>query len=302
MPASQTAPWEPAPNWVVVRQLLKYRTRAAFRGEEEQRRARLVTELRTARLTGIIVVLAAFVPKLPALLQVVPDPVAGAYIFIFLVLLFRQGVRMVTTGGFSYEKGLVVCISFWVGLGFQNGVIFPDHLPAWSRGVLDNGMAAGGIVAMVLTLMVSLRQRGRHVVLEPSVRSLSTLKSALDDAAQGAGWDETATNRLQLAGKEAFLYLLERQSESEPRPIRVAVRLVDDLLQIEFVSGPNDAQPGGPPRPAGRGARDRQGCRTAHPSSRGEGGEARAVLRSRRADSSRGHPTARVRDGGPKKA
>ena len=40
---------------------------------------------------------------------------------------------MVTAGGFGYEKGLVVCISFWVGLGFQNGVIFPDHLPAWSR-------------------------------------------------------------------------------------------------------------------------------------------------------------------------
>ena len=35
-----------------LRQLRKYRTRAAFRGEE-QRRARPVAELRTARLTGI---------------------------------------------------------------------------------------------------------------------------------------------------------------------------------------------------------------------------------------------------------
>ena len=200
-----------------------------------------VAARRVALYGGIIVVLTAFVPKLPALLQVVPDPVSGAYIFIFLVLLFRQGVRMVTTGGFDYEKGLIVCISFWVGLGFQNGVIFPDHLPGWSRGVLDNGMATGGIVAMVLTLMVSLRQRGRHEVLEPSVRSLSKLRAALDGAAQGAGWDETATNRLQLAGEEAFLYLLDRQSESEPRPIRVAVRPVDDVLQIELVSGPDDA-------------------------------------------------------------
>ena len=66
--------------------------------------------------------------------RLVPGPVAGAYIFIFIVLLFRQGVRMVTTGGFDYEKGLIVCISFWVGLGFQFGVIFPDHLPEWSRG------------------------------------------------------------------------------------------------------------------------------------------------------------------------
>ena len=36
----------------LLRQLRKYRARAAYRGEE-QRRARLVAELRTARLTGI---------------------------------------------------------------------------------------------------------------------------------------------------------------------------------------------------------------------------------------------------------
>ena len=188
---------------------------------------------------GVIMVLAAFVPKLPAVLHVVPEPVAGAYVFIFLVLLFRQGVRLVTAGGFDYEKGLIVCISFWIGIGFQNGVIFPDHLPAWSRGVLDNGMAAGGIVAIALTLLISLRQRGRHDVLEPSVRSLSKLQAALDTSAQRAGWDEVSTNRLELAGEEAFQYLLERQAESKKaHPIRVSVRPVDDLLQIELVSGP----------------------------------------------------------------
>ena len=199
-----------------------------------------VAARRVALWGGIIIVLTASIPKLPALLQVVPSPVAGAYVFVFMVLLFRQGVRLVTAGGFSYERGLVVCISFWVGLGFQFGVIFPDHLPQWSRGVLDNGMAAGGIVAMVLTLLVSLRQSARHDVLEPSVRSLPTLRAALDRAAERAGWDEVAVNRLQLAGEEAFLYLLERQEESKPQPVRVAVRPVDDVLQIELVAGPDD--------------------------------------------------------------
>ena len=99
--------------------------------------------------------------ELPALLQVVPGPVAGAYVFVFMVLLFRQGVRLVTAGGFGYERGLIVCISFWVGLGFQFGFLFPDHLPQWSRGILDNGMAAGGIVAVALTLLVSLCSRPR---------------------------------------------------------------------------------------------------------------------------------------------
>ena len=200
-----------------------------------------VAARRVALYAGIIIVLAAFVPKIAAVLQVIPSPVAGAYIFIFLVLLFRQGLRLVTSGGFDYEKGLIVCISFWVGLGFQYGAIFPDHLPEWSRGVLDNGMASGGIVAMALTLLVSLGQRGQHDVLEPTVRSLSKLRAALDRAAERAGWDDVATNRLELAGEEAFQYLLERQAESKPHPIRVAVRPVDDLLQIELASGPDTA-------------------------------------------------------------
>ena len=199
-----------------------------------------VAARRVALWGGILIVLTAFMPKLPALLQVVPDPVAGAYIFIFVVLLFRQGVRLVTTGGFGYERGLIVCVSFWVGLGFQYGAIFPDHLPDWSRGILDNGMAAGGIVAMVLTLLVSLKQSAQRDVLEPSVRSLPKLRAALDRAAERAGWDELAVNRLQLAGEEAFLYLLERQEESKPQPVRVSVRPVDDLLQIELVAGPDD--------------------------------------------------------------
>ena len=199
-----------------------------------------VASRRVALWGGIIIVLTAFMPKLPALLQVVPYPVAGVYIFIFVVLLFRQGVRLVTTGGFGYERGLIVCISFWVGLGFQYGAIFPDHLPDWPRGILDNGMAAGGIVAMILTLLASLKQRAHRDVLEPSVRSLPKLRAALDRAAERAGWDELAVNRLQLAGEEAFLYLLERQEASGPQPVRVAVRSLDDVLQIELVAGPDD--------------------------------------------------------------
>ena len=200
-----------------------------------------VAARRVALYAGMVIALAAFVPRIAALLQVVPDPVAGAYTCMLIVLLFRQGVRMVTTDGFDYEKGLIVCISFWAGLGFQFGLIFPDHLPEWSRGVLDNGMASGGLVAMALTLLVSLGRRGQHDVLEPTVRSLRKLRAALDRAAERAGWDEIATNRLELAGEEAFLYLLERQAESEVFPIRVTVRPVDDLLQIELVSGPDNA-------------------------------------------------------------
>ena len=56
----------------LLRQLRKYRARAAFRGEE-QRRARVVAELRTARLTGIRV--AVPVEALEARLSGLPEGV-----------------------------------------------------------------------------------------------------------------------------------------------------------------------------------------------------------------------------------
>ena len=58
-----------------LRQLRKYQARAAFRGEE-QRRARLVSELRTARLTGIRV--AVPVEALEARLERLPEGVSVA--------------------------------------------------------------------------------------------------------------------------------------------------------------------------------------------------------------------------------
>ena len=56
----------------LLRQLRKYRKRSAYRGEE-QRRARVVAELRTARLTGIRV--AVPVESLEARLGELPEGV-----------------------------------------------------------------------------------------------------------------------------------------------------------------------------------------------------------------------------------
>ena len=198
-----------------------------------------VAARRVALYGGLIIVAVAFLPKVSALLRVVPDPVAGAYLLILIVLLFRQGLRLVTTGGLSYEKGLIVCLSFWLGIGFQNGQIFPDHLPAWSVGLLDNGMTAGGLVAIVLTFLVSLRHRAGRERLPPSAAAITKLRGILDDAAAAAGWDPAATDRLQLAGEEAFVYLLDRQADAPaPHPIGLAVRHPGDALELEFASGP----------------------------------------------------------------
>ena len=75
-------------------------------------------------------------------------------------------------------------------------------------------MAAGGLVAIALTSLVALKTRSKRAVLEPTMASLAALGELVSTSAANAGWDESATQRLQLAGEEAFLYLMERQEPS----------------------------------------------------------------------------------------
>ncbi len=83
------------------------------------------------------------------------------------------------------------------------------------------------------------RASGHRATLEPSVSSLPRMRELLDQAAAVAGWDAPAVHRLQLAGEEALIFLIERQSEHpKPHKIRLAIREESGTLELEFLSGP----------------------------------------------------------------
>ena len=92
----------------------------------------------------------AFIPKLSALLQAIPAPVAGAFIIVFLVLLFAHGIRLIMSEGMSFDNGIVFGLSLWLGIGFQNQQLFNGLMPDALASLLNNGMTAGGISAVLL--------------------------------------------------------------------------------------------------------------------------------------------------------
>ena len=97
---------------------------------------------------GIVFAAAAFLPKVAALLLAIPSPVVAAYATVLLSLLFVLGMRIVVQGGVDYRKATIAGVSFWVGVGFQNQVIFADHLGESWGALLGNGMTAGGLTAI----------------------------------------------------------------------------------------------------------------------------------------------------------
>ena len=103
-----------------------------------------VTEMTgvAARTVGVVVgaafIAVAFLPKFLAVVLAIPNPVAGGFLIVLLSLLFVIGMKLVIQDGIDYRKGVIVGVSFWVGVGFQNDAIFPELVAGFAGGLLQN--------------------------------------------------------------------------------------------------------------------------------------------------------------------
>ncbi len=165
---------------------------------------------------GVSFVVVAFIPKALAVVLAIPGPVAAAYITVLLGLLFVVGMRIIVQDGVDYRKGLIAGVSFWIGVGFQNGVIFPEHVSGIAGGLLENGMTAGGMTAILLTLFMELTAPRRRRIQTPfEIASLPKIREFLQSFAARSGWGEAMAHRLDAAAEEAILTLLRHDEEEE---------------------------------------------------------------------------------------
>ena len=158
---------------------------------------------------GVVFMAAAFLPKVSALLLAIPSPVAAAYVTVLLALLFVLGMRIVVQGGVDYRKATIAGVAFWIGVGFQNGVIFAEHFGEWWGALLGNGMTAGGLTAILLTVFMEVTgPRRRRMEVALSAGALPEIEAFLRDFAARRRWGEEAVRRLCSAGEETLLSLV----------------------------------------------------------------------------------------------
>ena len=170
---------------------------------------------------GAVFVGMAFLPKALAVLLAIPGPVAAAYITVLMAMLFVIGMKIVVQDGVDYRKGLVVGVSFWIGVGFQNGVIFPEYFGGFVGGLLQNGMTAGGLAAIVMTMFVELTgPRRRQMETRCHLSALPEIQTFLSDFASRHGWGRIMRNRLDTAVEETLVTLLQRDEGDEMREAR----------------------------------------------------------------------------------
>ncbi|MYE02039.1 MAG: hypothetical protein F4Y03_12335 [Alphaproteobacteria bacterium] len=209
-----------------------------------------VTELtgvaarRVGVAVGLIFLVLALLPKALAIVLAVPGPVVAAYATVLLAMLFVVGMRIVVQDGIDYRKGVVVGVSFWVGVGFQNGAIFPEFFADFAGGLFQNGMTAGGAAAIFLTICLEAAKPRRSRMEAAFDSSATGLVSAFLKAFSARnGWSEGMAQRLDAVGEETLLTLIEQNDDREiagPRRLRVSVSREEGGAVLEFVVAAGD--------------------------------------------------------------
>lgn len=200
-----------------------------------------------ARRGGVVIGAAllalAFLPKVTAALIAIPQAVAAAYIVVLLGLLFVQGMRLVLRGGLDHRTAAVAGVSFWLGVAFQHGWIFPGLIEGvFAEALLGNGMAAGTLAALLMTAFIELtgpRRRRLRVPLDGD--AADRLDAFLGAVATHRRWGQSSEQRLQAAGAEALWALAQRGDPG--RELAVSARPRRRSFEVEFaaVAGGGDA-------------------------------------------------------------
>ena len=196
-----------------------------------------IASRRVGVCVGLVLLAAAFVPKFAALVLAIPVAVAAAYLVVLLGLLFVAGMRLVISDGMDYRKSLMVGTAFWIGSGFQHGVIFPDLLGPWAGSLVGNGMTAGGITAVVLTVCLNLMSP-KSAVLKTRLETdtLQEISGFLKKTAARHSWTEDQTDRLILVGDEMAATLMAADDSSDARRLVVKARGEGSSIELEFVT------------------------------------------------------------------
>ena len=190
---------------------------------------------------GCVLIALAFLPKVIAMILAIPSPVVVAYLTVVLAMSFVRGMTEVVQGGIDHRKALIAGVAFWVGVGCQNDLIFPELLAELAGGLLQNGITAGGLAAIFLTLFLEAtapRRSQIEVDLDPSV--LPKIREFLGAFASRNGWGTKMVDRLDAASEETLLTLAgqdEKREERDRRRLLLRARKESGGAVLEFIAG-----------------------------------------------------------------
>ena len=186
---------------------------------------------------GVIYILLAFFPKGLAAILAVPGPVVASYITVLLAMLFVVGMKIIINDGIDYRKGLVVGVGFWVGVGCQADLIFPEILEQFAGEMFKNGMTAGGLTAILMTLFLELIEPKRKKVEVPfNISFLPQIREFIGEFVTYCGWDSKMTDRLEAVSEESLLTLLDGREAGDQDRLLIRAHKEEGVAVLEIIA------------------------------------------------------------------
>lgn len=111
-------------------------------------------------VAGILVILGLF-PSISTIVQRIPDPVLGGATLVMFGSIAAAGIRILSRERLDRRALLIMAISFGVGLGVDQVPAILQHMPELVKNTFSNGMAAGGIMAIILNLIMPLSPQAK---------------------------------------------------------------------------------------------------------------------------------------------
>lgn len=169
-----------------------------------------VATRRLAALTALLLILISFSPKMVHLLINLPAPVVGGVGVVLVAHLFSAGMQLVSSE-MNHRNGLIAGLSLCAGLIAVRGDFFPNAFPTYLGPLTHNGVALGGLVAILLTLLTRFSvERGHDIQVQPTESDLHLFKKRLAKATNRLKLSANTDKYLELACEEVFLYMCEQ--------------------------------------------------------------------------------------------
>ena len=116
-----------------------------------------VKERKIIFITGIMLVMLGFLPKIAAFTQVIPTSVLGAAMVAMFGLVITQGMTMLAPEiAKSMENGLIVACAIGLGVGVSVVPGVFTSLPETLENLFSNGIVTGSITAIVLNILFNM--------------------------------------------------------------------------------------------------------------------------------------------------
>lgn len=112
-------------------------------------------------VAGMLVIL-GLLPGVATLVQLIPEPVLGGATIVMFGTIAASGIRIISRCELNRRAILIMALSFSMGLGIAQKPEILQFMPEWVKNILSSGMAAGGLTAIILNIVLPPESPSKH--------------------------------------------------------------------------------------------------------------------------------------------